>query len=202
MTPRSRVLRQKIARAARRMAELGLVRGSSGNISLRRGNLVLIIPSSIPYDWLRPKQVIAIELPSGRKLSGCGEPSSEWRMHLSIYRAREDVKAIVHTHSPYATAASFRKYLPLVHDEGKLLFGEEVPVSEHAPPGTWALAEAVAKALGRGKAALIARHGAVAVGRTLTEALLLAEKLEEAAQLALILDPEPKRGRNHEEETI
>ena len=91
MTPRSRVLRQKIARAARRMAELGLVRGSSGNVSLRRGDLVLITPSSIPYEWLRPKQVIAIELPSGRKLSGCGEPSSEWRMHLSIYRAREDV---------------------------------------------------------------------------------------------------------------
>jgi len=163
------------------MAELGLVRGSSGNVSVRRGDTVLITPSGIVYERLHPSQVIAIDL-AGRVVSGMGAPSSEWRMHLSIYRAREDVRAVVHTHSPYATAASFRKHLPVFHDEGKMLFGDEVPVSEHAPPGSWALAEAVAEALGkRGKVALIARHGAVAVGRTLTEALLLAEKLEEAA---------------------
>jgi len=179
--PKSRILRQKITRVARRMAELGLVRGSSGNVSVRRGDTVLITPSGIVYERLHPSQVIAIDL-AGRVVSGIGEPSSEWRMHLSIYRAREDVRAVVHTHSPYATAASFRKHLPVFHDEGKMLFGDEVPVSEHAPPGSWALAEAVAEALGkRGKVALIARHGAVAVGRTLTEALLLAEKLEEAA---------------------
>ena len=181
MIPKSRILRQKITRVARRMAELGLVRGSSGNVSVRRGDTVLITPSGILYERLHPSQVIAIDL-AGRVVSGMGEPSSEWRMHLSIYRAREDVRAVVHTHSPYATAASFRKHLPVFHDEGKMLFGDEVPVSEHAPPGSWALAEAVAEALGkRGKVALIARHGAVAVGRTLTEALLLAEKLEEAA---------------------
>jgi len=179
--PKSRILRQKITRVARRMAELGLVRGSSGNVSVRRGDTVLITPSGIVYERLHPSQVIAIDL-AGRVVSGMGAPSSEWRMHLSIYRAREDVRAVVHTHSPYATAASFRKHLPVFHDEGKMLFGDEVPVSEHAPPGSWALAEAVAEALGkRGKVALIARHGAVAVGRTLTEALLLAEKLEEAA---------------------
>lgn len=181
MIPKSRILRQKITRVARRMAELGLVRGSSGNVSVRRGDTVLITPSGIVYERLHPSQVIAIDL-AGRVVSGMGAPSSEWRMHLSIYRAREDVRAVVHTHSPYATAASFRKHLPVFHDEGKMLFGDEVPVSEHAPPGSWALAEAVAEALGkRGKVALIARHGAVAVGRTLTEALLLAEKLEEAA---------------------
>ena len=181
MIPKSRILRQKITRVARRMAELGLVRGSSGNVSVRRGDTVLITPSGIVYERLHPFQVIAIDL-AGRAVFGIGEPSSEWRMHLSIYRAREDVRAVVHTHSPYATAASFRKHLPVFHDEGKMLFGDEVPVSEHAPPGSWALAEAVAGALGkRGKVALIARHGAVAVGRTLTEALLLAEKLEEAA---------------------
>ena len=181
MIPKSRILRQKITRVARRMAELGLVRGSSGNVSARWGDIVLITPSGIVYERLHPSQVIAIDL-AGRVVSGMGAPSSEWRMHLSIYRAREDVRAVVHTHSPYATAASFRKHLPVFHDEGKMLFGDEVPVSEHAPPGSWALAEAVAEALGkRGKVALIARHGAVAVGRTLTEALLLAEKLEEAA---------------------
>jgi len=191
--PRSRVLRRKVARAARRMAELGLVRGSSGNVSVRWGDIILITPTGIVYEHLHPPQVIAIDL-AGRVVSGIGAPSSEWRMHVAIYRAREDVRAIVHTHSPYATAASFRARLPMGHDEGKLLFGEEIPISRHAPPGTWQLAEAVAEALGQGKAVLIARHGAVAVGRTLTEALFLAEKLEEVAQLDLLRtggDPVP-----------
>ncbi|KUK26232.1 MAG: Class II aldolase/adducin family protein [Acetothermia bacterium 64_32] len=166
------------------MAARGLVSGSSGNVSLRVGELVLITPSGIPYDLLDPRQVAIIDLVEAQRFAG--EPSSEWRMHVSIYRAREDVRAVVHTHSPHATVASFWEALPALHDEGKILFGEAVPVSRHAPPGTWALAEAVIEALGRGKAALIARHGAVAVGRTLSEALSLAEKLEETAQLALL----------------
>ena len=168
------------------MAELGLVRGSSGNVSARRGDIILITPRGIIYEHLHPPQVIAIDL-AGRAVSGAGAPSSEWRLHVAIYRARGDVGAIVHTHSPYATAASFGARFPVVHDEGKLLFGEEIPISRHAPPGTWELAEAVAEALAGGKAVLIAHHGAVAVGGTLREALLLAEKLEEAAWLAQLL---------------
>ena len=164
------------------MAALGLVTGSSGNVSLKLGELILITPSGVPYGDLRPAQVVAIDL-AGRPVSGRGIPSSEWRMHAAIYRARGDVRAIVHTHSPYATAASFGKGLPVVHDEGALLFGEAIPVSEHFPPGTWGLAEAVAEALGTGNVALIAHHGAVAVGKTLREALGLAVKLEEAALL-------------------
>ncbi len=185
--------RRKVAEVAREMAALGLVTGSSGNVSLKLGELILITPSGVPYGDLRPAQIVAIDL-AGRPVSGRGIPSSEWRMHVAIYRARADVRAIVHTHSPYATAASFCDQLPVVHDEGRLLFGEGIPVSRHAPPGTWELAEAVAKALGGGKAALVARHGAVAVGATLREALLLAEKLEEAARLTRLLAPSgPKR---------
>jgi L-fuculose-phosphate aldolase len=108
-------------------------------------------------------------------------------MHAAIYRARSDVQAIVHTHSPYATAASFRDSLPVVHDEGRILFGGDVPVSRHARPGTWDLAAAVAEALGSGPAVLIARHGAVAVGTTLREALGRAEKIEETAAIFLLV---------------
>lgn len=181
--------REKVAAAARKMAALGLVTGSSGNVSLRVGERILITPSGIPYEELDPRQIAVLEfseLGTPHPARVTGVPSSEWRMHMAIYRAREDVRAVVHTHSPYATAASFGKALSVVHAEGKLLFGEVVPVSRHAPPGTWALAEAVARALGEGKAVLIARHGAVAVGSTLTEALFLAEKLEEVAQIALL----------------
>jgi L-fuculose-phosphate aldolase len=166
------------------MAELGLVRGSSGNVSARWHDLILITPSGIPYEHLDPRQVMAIDL-EGRVRSGSGVPSSEWRMHVSIQRAREDVRAIVHTHSPFATwaAVSFPE-LPVINDEGKILLGGAIPVSRHAPPGTWALAAAVVEALGpSGRAALIANHGAVAVGTTLPGALSLAEKLEEMARL-------------------
>lgn len=153
---------------------------------------MLITPSGIPYGFLDPRQ-IAIA-PVTRHPSGViGMPSSEWRMHVTIYQARPDVGAIVHTHSPYATAASFGGRLPVVHDEGILIFGEEVPVSEHFPPGTWDLAHAVANALGGGKAVLVALHGAVTVGKTPGEALSLAEKLEETAQLFLLTGKAPSK---------
>ena len=187
-----RAWRRKVARAAREMAALGLVTGSSGNVSLRLGDLMLITPSGIPYGFLDPRQIAIVPV-TPHPSPVIGVPSSEWRMHVAIYGAREDVRAIVHTHSPYATAASFGGRLSVVHDEGALIFGEEVPVSEHNPPGTWDLAHAVANALGEGKAVLVARHGAVTVGRTLGEALSLAEKLEEAARLFLLTRKVPSK---------
>lgn len=177
-----RLWREQVAAAAREMARRGLARGSSGNVSRRWGVGMLITPSSVVYRHLRPGQIMAVDLDGGVR-SGSGIPSSEWRMHAAIYRARPDVRAIVHTHSPWATAASFRAAVSVVHDEGRILFGDQIPVSRHAPPGTWDLATAVAEALGSGVAVLIARHGAVAVGPTLGEALLRAEKVEEAAEL-------------------
>jgi L-fuculose-phosphate aldolase len=73
--------------------------------------------------------------------------------------------------------------LPVIHDEGRLFFGEKVPIAEWAPPGTWELARAVLDALGTGKAVLLSRHGMVTVGPSLSQALILAEKLEEMAKI-------------------
>jgi len=123
----------------------------------------------------------------GSSLSGQGKPSSEWRMHAAIYVGRRDVHAIVHTHSPTATAAAIAlPGLPVLHDEGKILFGSEIPVSDHSAPGTWELAGAVVEALGQGRGALIANHGVVAIGPTLAEALEVAIKIEETARLSLL----------------
>ena len=176
-------LREEVRQTARRMAELGLVRGSSGNVSLRIRERILITASGVPYEALSTDQIIEIDY-DGKKHSGNGDASSEWRMHVEIYRTREDIQAIVHTHSPFATAAAVAlRSVPVVHDEGRILFGEALPVSAHAPPGSWELAKAVADALAEGKATLIGHHGAVTVGATLQEALTLAEKVEEMAQL-------------------
>ena len=182
-TNRLQEARDEVQHTAQAMAAKGFATGSSGNVSLRVGDRFLITASGIPYECLSAEQVIEMD-DGGATYSGTGAPSSEWRMHAEIYRVREDVQSIVHTHSLYATAAAVMlSSLPIVHDEGKILLGEALPVSEHAPPGSWALAKAVANALAREKAVLIGHHGAVAVASTLQDALLLAEKIEEAAQL-------------------
>lgn len=178
--------REAVRSTAVAMATTGLATGSSGNVSLRFGDHVLITASGIPYTRLEVDQVIEIDM-DGNRLSGRGEPSSEWRMHVAIYAHRNDVHAIVHTHSPMATAAAIAlSTLPVLHDEGKILFGDEIPVSLHHPPGTWDLANAVVGALGDGRGGLIAKHGAVGVGVALAVALETAIKIEEAARLLLL----------------
>jgi ribulose-5-phosphate 4-epimerase/fuculose-1-phosphate aldolase len=178
--------RDAVRSTAIAMATAGLATGSSGNVSLRFGNHALITASGVPYARLEVDQVIEIDM-KGNRLSGRGEPSSEWRMHVAIYARREDVQAIVHTHSPTATAAAIAvSALPVRHDEGKILFGDDIPVSVHHPPGTSDLANAVVEALGDGRGSLIAKHGAVAVGTTLVAALETAIKIEEAARLLLL----------------
>lgn len=186
MNERLAEAREAVRSTAAAMAAAGLVTGSSGNVSLRFGERVLITASGVPYAELEADQVIEIDK-DGARLSGTGEPSSEWRMHVAIYAQRVDVHAIVHTHSPAATAAAIAlPALPILHDEGKILFGEALPVSAHRPPGTWELASAVVDALGDGRGCLIAKHGAVAVGTTPAEALGTAIKIEEAARLYLL----------------
>jgi ribulose-5-phosphate 4-epimerase/fuculose-1-phosphate aldolase len=178
--------RMAVRSTAIAMATAGLATGSSGNVSPRFGDHALITASGIPYARLGIDQVIEIDM-EGDRLSGRGEPSSEWRMHVAIYARRKDVQAIVHTHSPMATAAAIAlSTLPVLHDEGKILFGDGIPVSVHHPPGTSDLANAVVEALGSGRGALIAKHGTVAVGATLAAALEAAIKIEEAARLLLL----------------
>ncbi len=131
---------------------------------------------------MRPEGIVVLDV-AGRVWGG-GHPSSEWRLHVTVLRARPEVRAVVHTHSPFATAAALlHGPLPILHDEGRLLFGEAIPLARHAPPGTWELAQNALAALGEGRAVLLSRHGAVAVGQALDEALALAEKIEEAARL-------------------
>ena len=178
--------RRAVRDAAEAMAQHGLATGSSGNISVRTDNGFLITASSVPYDRIAVDHIIETDM-EGNRLSGDGNPSSEWRMHAAIYGKRSDVSAIVHTHSLHATAAAIAlRALPIPHDEGQLFYGDFVPVSEHHPPGSWELARSVADVLGTGKLVLISHHGAVGVGETLDEAFTIAVKLEEIASLCLL----------------
>lgn len=160
-----------------RLAETGLVTGSSGNVSVRVGDLVAVTPGGVMLDRLRPEDCPVLDV-AGYLLEGERAPSSETPMHLALY-ASTDAAAIVHTHSTYgAVVATTMTELPPIH-YNVLLLGGTVRVAEYATYGTPELAAHVRTAMEGGKrAALLANHGGVAIGRDLDEAYENARLLE------------------------
>jgi ribulose-5-phosphate 4-epimerase/fuculose-1-phosphate aldolase len=184
--PRSRSERRDIVEVARAMAAGGLVPATAGNVSRRTSRGILITPTRRAYRSMRRRDLILLD-GAGTRISGRHEPSREVPLHLAIYGDRPDVGAIIHTHSPYATAWSFRGLrLPDSEDLEYLGVGP-VQTSPPAPAGSEALAGAVAGSLGESKATLIGEHGVVAVGADPWEALEVAEVVEAAARVAWIL---------------
>ena len=176
--------KRKVANAAREMAALGLVAGSSGNVSLRLPNgLFAVTPSGVPYSRLEDGQVVIIDA-DAEPVDGELIPSSETLLHLAIYAARPDVGAVVHTHAIYSSVAAVAGLdVPPIIDEMMLAIGGPVRVSEYAFPGTQELADGAVAALGERNAALIRNHGAVGVGRDLPSALDVCALVERVAQI-------------------
>ncbi|MCU0804621.1 MAG: class II aldolase/adducin family protein [Burkholderiales bacterium] len=171
---------------ARRAFEVGLQTGTGGNISIRVGTRseVVIKPSGVGLVECNEDNLLIVDL-AGNILKGTSKPSKDMDFHLGIYRVRDDVGGIVHVHSPWATAwASSGREMPLstVHARDKL---KRVPVIATQPGGGAQRAEEiVAEFRDPGlRAALLAHHGAVGVGRTLLDAEHVAELVEETAQV-------------------
>jgi L-ribulose-5-phosphate 4-epimerase len=180
-------LRTAVVEAAREMLRLGLVTGTSGNASARHGESVLITPASMPYEEMTEEDLVALG-PDGEPAEGDGVPSSEWRVHLAIYRARPDLGAIVHTHSVHATAWSFTNQpLDTGTEELEATTGGAVLTAPYAPTGSEEIATAAAEALGTRGAVLLGRHGVVGVGRAPAEALATCVVVERQAQMAWLL---------------
>ena len=182
-------LRQALVEAARRAYAEGLFSGTSGNLSVRTDGGMLITPTSVRYETLRPEDIVCLGL-DGTVLSGSLAPSSEWRMHAQIYARFPEIKAVVHTHSPCATAfAAAGKPIPECLIEMHFFLGGDVPCAAYAPAGTREVGLRCCEALpGRG-GCLMANHGALAVGKDLDEALLRAEYIEDAAKITLLSMP-------------
>ncbi|UBU11740.1 class II aldolase/adducin family protein [Nonomuraea gerenzanensis] len=162
-------LREQLCEYGRRAVDLGLVIGTSGNLSVREGDLVTVTPSGVALDRLTPELCPVVDLTTGRRVAGELRPSSETPMHLAIYQAT-DAQAIVHTHSVFGTVvATTMTELPPVHYNA-LLLGGVVKVAEYATYGTPELAANVRAALEGKRAALMANHGGVTIGATLEEA--------------------------------
>jgi L-fuculose-phosphate aldolase len=167
--------RERVAVASRRLAEAGLVLGTAGNVSERSGDLVAITPTGAALAEVGAEDVAVIDL-DGMQVGGPLAPTSELDLHLGIYR-RHGAGAVVHTHSPMATALScVVDEVPCVH-YGMLMLGGAVPVAPYRTFGTPELAETVVESLEGRTAVLMANHGAVThagdVGQAVELSLLL-----------------------------
>lgn len=177
--------REEIVAGALELERLGLNHGSAGNLSLRSGEAVLVTPSGVPARELRPEMIALMPLADETgAFEGPLPPSSEWRFHLDVYRARADVDAVVHMHSTYATTlATLRRPIPAVHYMIAAFGGPSVPCVGYASYGTPELSRLVVEGLGDRDGALLANHGAIVVGADMRRALWRAVELEALAQV-------------------
>lgn len=176
--------RKTIIEIGNRMISSRLTTGTGGNLSIfnRDENLVAIKPSGVPYQTMQPEDVVIVNL-EGETVDGRLKPSSEIRFHLSIYKARPDVNAILHSHQVYATTiACLGVELPAVHYLVAWC-GDKVPLATYATFGTQALSDNILSVLGDYKACLLENHGLVTMGKTLDEAFDIAEELELVSQI-------------------
>ena len=179
-----RKLREAIVGQCRWMNSSGLNQGTSGNISARCGDVMLVTPSATPYEQMTPEMVAAMPL-AGRdgEWRGPLRPSTEWRFHRDILRSRPEAGAVVHTHSTYCTAlAVTRRGIPPVHYMMAAFGGSDIRCAEYHTFGTAELSAAVLTALEARKGCLLANHGMITVGADLEEAMWLAVELETLAR--------------------
>jgi L-fuculose-phosphate aldolase len=173
--------------AAQALDALGFMPSKSGNLSVRTARGYLITPAALPYAETTEADLVEVDL-AGEVLAGHRRPSSEWRLHAAVYAARPEAGAVVHTHSPRATALSCaRQGLPPFHYMIALGGGGDIRCAAYATFGTQALADACVAALAGRRAALLANHGVVAFGRTLGAARTLAMEVENLARQYLAL---------------
>lgn len=181
-------IRNEVLNGALKCLELGLIHGTSGNISvaIREEDIVIITPTSVPYHRLSPEDLPVVRLSDGHHLSGELSPSKEAPMHLAILRAKPKINAVVHTHSLYATVVS------LIFNELPAISTGSAPysptrVTPFILPGSEELANAVVDTMGNDSiVCLLKNHGLIAGGINLEMAIDVASYVEENAQVAYL----------------
>lgn len=175
------LLRRELLAQALRLNESGLNQGTSGNLSVRFGDGLLVTPSGIPYETLTPEDLVLLR-PDGSFRHHL-QPSSEWRIHRDIYAHRDDVEAVVHAHPIHCTALAIHGMeIPAVHYMIAAAGGSTIRCAPYATYGTQELSDAVAVALEGRRACLLAHHGLIAVGNSLAKAMWLAIEVETLAR--------------------
>ena len=176
-------LREEIVATCRELDRTGMNRGSSGNVSARDGDAMLVTPSAVPPADLTPEMIVRMPF-AGRygAWEGPLKPSTEWRFHLDLLRARPDVGAVVHAHAPFSTILAIaRTPIPAVHYMMAAFGGLEIRVAGYACYGTAELSAEVLRAMEGRAGCLMANHGMLTAGATLQRTLWLAQELEALA---------------------
>ncbi len=178
------VERKQLHEAHMLLEKYGLVSYTSGNVSVRVNDHVIIKPSGVPYSQLKPEDFVVVDL-SGNTVEGDKRPSIDTATHLYLYRNVSWVRSIIHTHSTFSTVwAVIERPIPVFCTAHADVFGEEIPLTEYAPVGSEAIGKAVLKAMGRSGAVLLRKHGVMILGTSIEDALKKAIFLEEVAKIA------------------
>ncbi len=195
---------EQIVEMAKKMMILGLVKGTWGNISMKKDDKIYITPSGKGYDKLMAEDVAVVDTKNGKQINNGPKASSELPLHLLIYKTFPKIKGIVHTHSIYAsTFAAINKPIPCYIEDQAQIIGGKIPVANYAFPGTRELAENAVEKLRLGVfGILLSNHGAVGVGRSLNEAMIAAQIIEKSAEIALLIKTSGEEGRELSEEEI
>lgn len=181
----SALIREQIVAACKKLESSGLNRGTSGNVSCRENDHFLITPTGVPVEDITPSKIVSVGFDG--KVIGIGKPSSEWHFHCDILKARPEIHAVVHTHSPHATAlACLREDIPPFHYMIALAGGDTVRCAPYALFGTEQLSANAVEALADRKACLLANHGMITLGRDLDEAMAIAVEIESLCQQYLL----------------
>ena len=183
--------KREIIERFRRLYDSGMINMFEGNISMRAGEVILMTPSQMEKEKITPGMITEMDIDGNVLNKPEVKASSEYKLHLTVYRLREDIRAVVHTHSAYATsfAVSGR---PVAGNMAEIFmfFGGEIPVCAYGAPGTEAIyAEFPKYFVDEDKdAVLLANHGVVTAGRTLAEAYSKTEAAEKIAMINTIVD--------------
>ena len=179
-------LRQQLVTVARRMNGTGLNQGTSGNLSVRIEEGILVTPSSLPYEQMEVGDLVALDL-SGQPLKEKQRrPSSEWLLHADVLSCRPEAMAVLHCHPIHATAlACHDRGIPAFHYMVAVAGGDEIRCAPYATFGTKELSDNVVNALAQRNACLLARHGMVTLGKDLESALRVAVEVETLARMYL-----------------
>jgi L-fuculose-phosphate aldolase len=176
------VLRAEIVATARKMNALGINQGTSGNLSARWGDRLLLSPSGVDYEAMTPDDVVAMDFDGNWDAAGGLEPTTEWRIHRDLLRERPELGAVLHAHPRYATAlACHGREIPAFHYMVAVAGGDSIRCAPYATFGTEELSRSAVQALEGRKACLLANHGMIACGENLAAALALAVEVETLA---------------------
>src|SRR4051812_23643471 len=171
--------RQAIIDACREMSAVGINQGTSGNISVRTDDGILLTPSGVPYDTMCPDDIVAMKWDGSWTAANGRVPSTEWRFHLDILREKPEANAVVHAHPIFCTIiAIMNRPIPAIHYMIAAAGGNDIPCAPYAQYGTAELSQAALDALRYRRACLLAHHGLIAIGPNLRKAMWLAVEVE------------------------